>query len=133
MMSQIESAVVLPEGASPIDHYSRNYTLRPDGEVVAVYLIPPDPTEDYSEDYGCEIALAGLESRPCAHEGLNEVKRSDANWAAAYGVAGESRWFDGDFIVPTVSDSGCAVIDIVFDPHAQQVENVECGLLFDGR
>jgi hypothetical protein len=42
--------VVLPEGASPIDHYARHYASRPDGKVVARYIIPDQPVGERGED-----------------------------------------------------------------------------------
>jgi hypothetical protein len=129
-MSFIESRVVLPEGASPIDHYARHYASRPDGKVVARYIIPDQPVGERGEDYGCEIATLNSGSRPCSSEELADSKRRAAQWIDLFGMADVSRWHEGNLMVPYVSDAGCAQIDIVFDPGTQRFESVKCTNLF---
>jgi hypothetical protein len=126
IMRQIESSVQLPEGAKPIDQYSRNYALRPDGKVVAIFVIPPEPMWDDSEGFGCEVALEDFATRPCTEEEIAEIKQQDAATAASFGAADESRWFSDDGELPTILDGGCTQVEIVFDPHSKQIESAEC-------
>ena len=39
LMGVIDSQVILPAGALPLDLYSRNYALRSDGKVIGVYIL----------------------------------------------------------------------------------------------
>ncbi|WP_336979468.1 hypothetical protein [Altererythrobacter fulvus] len=125
LMSTIEEIVRLPEGARPIDDYSRNYAMGSDGKVIAVYVIPREPRESLWAD-GCEVALGDFKSRPCTKEEVAEMVREDAQGVAAFGKADESRWFDDPDALPYFTDGGCALIEIVFDPRSRKVESARC-------
>ncbi|MBH0115214.1 hypothetical protein I5E68_19970 [Novosphingobium sp. YJ-S2-02] len=126
LMVQIESSVKLPVGASSIDQYSRNYALRPDGKVVAVFVIPPEPTWNDSEGIGCDVMLEDFTSRPCTEEEIAESKQQDAATAARFGAADEARWFDDYRELPGFLDGGCSQVEIIFDPRSKQIERAEC-------
>jgi hypothetical protein len=126
LMGQIESTVQLPEGARSIDQYSRNYALRADGKVVAIFVIPPEPIWNGSEGFGCEVMLEDFTSRPCTEEEIAETKQQDAVTAMRFGAADESRWFDDYRELPTILDGGCMQIEIIFDPRSKQIESAEC-------
>lgn len=124
-MRAIEAAVVLPEGAGALDEYSRNYALGPDGKILAVYVSPSEPPIANAE-YGCEVMLEDLESRPCTEEEVAELVRDNEASAERMGKAGQSRWFDNYGEMPRVLDGGCGFIEIVYDPQTRRIERAEC-------
>lgn len=124
-MHGIEEAVVLPEGARPLDAYSRNYALQPDGKVIAVFVIPGEKG-GVAEGAGCEIMLENGDARPCTEAELAEDKAFDEALANAQGEAGQSRWFDDRLELPAVNGGGCGVVTIIYDPRSKQIESAEC-------
>ncbi|HEX6741320.1 MAG TPA: hypothetical protein VF079_05940, partial [Sphingomicrobium sp.] len=74
LMDEIERAVVLPNGANPLDAYGRNYAFTGAGTVVAVYLLPsganrrPSATQMPAGErrwYRDASDLPGLSDRGC--------------------------------------------------------------------
>lgn len=124
-MRAIEAAVVLPEGASALDAYSRNYALQSDGKVIAVFVIPREKG-GVAEGAGCEIMLENGDARPCTEAELAEDKAFDEALANAQGEAGQSRWFDDRLELPAVNGGGCGVVTIIYDPRSKQIESAEC-------
>lgn len=124
-MLAIEAAVVLPEGASALDAYSRNYALQSDGKVIAVFVIPREKG-GVAEGAGCEIMLENGDARPCTEAELAEDKAFDEALANAQGKAGQSRWFDDRLELPAVNGGGCGVVTIIYDPRSKQIESAEC-------
>ena len=124
-MHGIEEAVVLPEGARPLDAYSRNYALQPDGKVIAVFVIPHEKG-GVAEGAGCEIMLENGDARPCTEAELAEDKAFDEALANAQDEAGQSRWFDDRLELPAVNGGGCGVVTIIYDPRSKQIESAEC-------
>jgi hypothetical protein len=125
IMRAIEAAVVLPEGAGGLDEYSRNYAVKPDGKILAVYVSTSEPSVADEED-GCEVMLEDLESRPCTDEEVAEMVRDNQLSAERMGKAGQSRWFDSYEELPVVLDGGCGFITIIYDPQAKRIERAEC-------
>lgn len=124
-MHGIEEAVTLPEGARPLDAYSRNYALQPDGKVIAVFVIPRDKG-GVDEDAGCEIMLENSDARPCTEAELAEGKAFEESLANALGKADHSRWFDDRLELPAMNGGGCGVVTIIYDPRTKRVESAEC-------
>lgn len=124
-MRGIEAAVVLPEGARPLDAYSRNYALQPDGKVIALYVMPREKG-GVAEGAGCEIMLENGDARPCTEAELAEDKAFDEALENAQGEAGQSRWFDDRLELPAVNGGGCGVVTIIYDPRSKQIESAEC-------
>lgn len=124
-MQAIEKAVILPEKASALDEYSRNYATGPDGKVIGIYVTPHD-IDPAGEDVGCEVMLEDLESRTCTEAEEAELAARDQALAAKQGNAGQSRWFDDYLELPTIMDGGCDVVTIIYDPRAKRVESAEC-------
>lgn len=124
-MHGIEEAVVLPEGARPLDAYSRNYALQPDGKVIAVFVIPHEKG-GVAEGAGCEIMLENGDARPCTEAELAEDKAFDEALANAQGEAGQSRWFDDRLELPAVNGGGCGMVTIIYDPRTKRIESAEC-------
>lgn len=125
-METIESTVQLPKGARSIDEYSRNYAFMPDGKVLAVFIIPMEPTGYDREGFGCEVMLEDFESRPCTDEEISDMKQQDRATTVSYGAANESRWFDDYLELPMILDGGCAQVTIVFEPRSETIETAEC-------
>lgn len=126
LMDLIESKVLLPEGSSPIDEYSRNYAVGPNGKVFAIYVFPPILVDGGDEDFGCSVMLENFDVRPCNAQEIAESKQRDAAAALAFGAAGESRWFDNYRKLPVIDDGGCAQVTIIFDPRSQKIESASC-------
>jgi len=125
VMQAIETAVELPAGARALGEYSRNYALRPDGKVMAVYVMPK-PVKVRDSDYGCEVMLEDFASRPCTEAEKAEIAEREDAAADLYGQANQSRWFDNYGDLPMIVDGGCDLIVIIFDPQSQQVESTQC-------
>ncbi|MDJ0978953.1 MAG: hypothetical protein QNI87_10490 [Erythrobacter sp.] len=125
VMRAIETAVELPNGARAFGEYSRNYALRPDGKVVAVYVMPW-PMKARDSDYGCEVILKDLGSRPCTDAEKAEFAVQENANADLFGRANQSRWFDNYRDLPMILDGGCDLVTIIFDPKSQQIESMQC-------
>src|SRR5690606_19155619 len=65
-MAFIESTVQLPEDARPIDEYSRNYALGPDGKIIAIYVVPFEPMGGAPGYDECVVILENSEEKPCS-------------------------------------------------------------------
>ena len=109
IMNEIERQVTLPEGALAIEKYARYYSDK-GGKVVAVYTIP------YHADLTatCEELTENLSSRSveCPPE-------------AQQLSAGERQWVSFNEL-PGISDGGCTVVNVLFNPATHKVENVQC-------
>lgn len=125
VMRSIETGVELPAGARALREYSRNYALRPDGKVMAVYVIPK-PVKARESDYGCEVMLEDFESRPCTNAEDAEIAGQEDATADLFGQVNQSRWFDNYDDLPMILDGGCDLIEIIFDPQSQQIESTQC-------
>lgn len=125
-MTLIERAVDLPEGSKPIEQYSRYYASRPDGKIIAIYVLPIEPPTDEVEDYGCEVMLEDFESRPCNEDEIAEMAQQDEAAASIFDVADKSRWFDNYLELPAIMDGGCSQVTIIFDPSSKDIESADC-------
>lgn len=128
LIQTIEEEVVLPVGALPMADYSRNYAYGPDGEVRASYIVPFE--SDYTDQDGCEVDLESsgdsFASRPCTEDEVDKLAEIDRLMAQRDGRAGQSRWLEDYSYLPFMSDGGCLLIEIVFDPKTQEFERVAC-------
>ncbi len=113
LVKQIEDAVVLPADAADMDSYSRYYTMRTDGSVLATYLI-------HMPGYREAVAEACRESEgdwfPCPNEG-GEVRLAEA---------GESTWVGDPLDIPAISDGGCRQVTIEYLPEEARFLRVAC-------
>jgi hypothetical protein len=100
-MRAIDTAVELPAGAKALGEYSRNYEMRPDGKVMAVYVMPK-PVKARDSDYGCEVMLKDFESRPCTDAEEAEIAGQEDVTADLFGQANQSRWFDNYSDLPMI-------------------------------
>ncbi len=124
-MRAVETAVELPAGARALGEYSRNYALPPDGWVMAVNVIP-QPAKARESDYGCEVMLEDFESRPCTDAEKAKIEDQEGATRELFGQADQSRWFDNYRDLPMISDGGCDLIEIIFNPQSQQNESTQC-------
>lgn len=121
----IEAAVKLPAGAKASEDYARNYALRPDGNVIGVYVVP-QPAEPLEGDYGCELMLEDFGSRPCTEAEEAEIANHKKAATDLFGRANRSHWFEDFRDLPVIFDGGCDVIEIIFDPGPQRIESARC-------
>jgi len=126
IMARIEQLVALPDGASPLDAYSRNYARQSDGTIVAHYVLPHPVLDDDSIDAGCSAMTEDSELRPCTEDEIKDMREMDERIAATFGEANQSRWFASPGELPSMYDGGCAQIEIVFDPVAGHFDRVQC-------
>lgn len=132
IMETIESRIQLPEGARPIEAYSRNYARLPDNKILAVYIEPRERSSiDATEDYGCEVMGSidengELESRPCTEDELEETKEMENAISESQGNANSSRWFKNSHDLPVMSDGGCLLIEVIFDLRSDSFDHVLC-------
>lgn len=115
LMDEIEARIELPDGALPLSKYARFYAYDDTGRVVGLYLIPHAPMPP---DEGCSelqenlspksVDCSSLPSDPLGGVGENE-----------------RRWLNRD-VMPGVSDGGCGVIEVVYQPVTKIVEKASC-------
>lgn len=125
IMRAIESAVKLPVNAKAFKEYSRNYAFRPDGKVVAIYVIPRSAQERESE-FGCEVMLKNFGSRSCTHTEKVEVANQEKRRAKRFGHANQSRWFGDYRELPLLMDGGCDLIEIIYNPRLHRIQSAQC-------
>ena len=124
-MRAIESAVKLPATAKTLEEYSRNYAFRPYGKVIAVYVIPR-PAEQRGSEVGCEVMLENFGSRSCTHAEKVKIADQEKRTAERFGQANQSRWF-GDYLeLPMITDGGCSLIEIIYDPRSHRLQSTQC-------
>lgn len=113
VVREIDTAIVLPEKALPLDKYARYFSLRPDGKVAAFYTAYVRDDSPKPADYGCSEMTENdtLVDVPC---GPDDRPR-----------AGDKRWVPYNEM-PDASDGGCSIINVVYDPSAHRVEKVSC-------
>lgn len=102
LMDAIESQIVLPPPARPIDAYARYYARGPDGSVIATYVLP----DVYKEELGA-------------------CRGTDCQQAPLIG-AGERRWLADRYILPVVAARSCALIVMVYNPAKHRIEELRC-------
>ncbi|WP_337847338.1 hypothetical protein [Sphingomonas sp.] len=125
VMRTIEAVVKLPADAKPLDKYSRNYALRPDGKIVGIYVIPR-LTEGQGGKDDCEVILKDLGSRPCTEAEKKKIADEEKAIAELFGQANQSRWFEDYRDLPMLLDGGCDQIEIVFDPNSRAIQSAQC-------
>ncbi len=132
IMRTIESRIQLPEGARPIESYSRNYARLPDNKILAVYIEPLEPSSiDETEDYGCEVMGSidengEMESRPCTEDELEEMKEMENAISESHGNANGSRWFKNSHDLPFMDGGGCSQIEVIFDLRSDSFDRIRC-------
>jgi hypothetical protein len=102
LMDTIESQIVLPVQAQPLDAYARYYARGVDGSVIATYVLP--------DVYRVE---------------LDACRGIDCQQAPVIG-AGERRWLADWSILPTVGARSCSLVVVVYDPAKRQIEELRC-------
>lgn len=98
--------------------------MRPDGRVIGVYVIP-QPDENQGPDYGCEVMLENFTSRPCTKAEEAENAKINSAMADMFRRA-EPRWVNDYRNLPVISDGGCDVIEVIFDPRLNRIESMLC-------
>lgn len=113
VLTRIEEEIELPEGAAPLDIYSRYYAHGDQGAILAVYVIHP---EGYSERVieACSAIEDG--PFPCPVNG-GPLRLADA---------GKRVWVDNVIDLPGMSGGGCAQINVEFHPGTNTFATVEC-------
>ncbi|HEX8448416.1 MAG TPA: hypothetical protein VF652_02390 [Allosphingosinicella sp.] len=120
LMDEIERQIRLPPAAEPLAAYGRYYALGGKGRVVAVYLLPLEPTP-LPADWGCEEMLEignKIASRP-----IPCPPGPDTPYDL---VAGQRRWVAGRNALPMVSDGGCMIVNVTFNLRTREVEHAFC-------
>ena len=125
IMRAIESSVQLPAGAKPLEEYSRNYALLPDGKVIGVYVLPM-PTETQVGEVGCDVMLENSDLRPCTDAENAETAAQEKATADLFGQANQTRWFADYRELPIIDDGGCSLIEIIFDPQSNRIQRAQC-------
>jgi len=122
--SALEREVVLPEGASSIGSYSRNYAMASDRVVIAVFIeVPPIP-----EKMGCHVVLSvrPFQERPCTEQEVATGAEKQKAYQLRIAPVGQARWFESVDELPSQVDGGCSYITIVYDLKLERFESVEC-------
>jgi major membrane immunogen (membrane-anchored lipoprotein) len=119
LMEEIERAVSLPPGASPLSAYGRNYAYFGRDFVRGEYLIPDPPM---TESTSCSH-WGGV---PCTKEEVQEMIKSDKAFRATMASAGERRWFKSVDDLPGVNDGGCIQITVEYHIPTRSVLFAAC-------
>lgn len=122
-MNEIESALVLPKGAKPLNAYGRNYAFSGRDKVIATYLLPSAPL-DISQ--GCDVMLEDGNSRPCTREEIAKTAKLDVRNMAAQTPAGKRRWYESFHSLPAISDGGCVQVSVEYDIVTRHVLTATC-------
>lgn len=112
LVREIDAAIVMPKFALPSYMYARYYALRSDGRIAVLLnarVALPKPLGPlyrtaFSED---DYLLKG----DCPTDGEP--------------IAGERYWVD-EQKMPPISDGGCQVIRLVYDPRLHRVGTIDC-------
>ena len=126
LSKQIESQIVLPKGARPMNQYSRNYAFRPDGKVVAVYVHPYLWDLPVAIHNDCFVEAKNSNGQACTEHETMKTNHQLATATSWFGAAGQSRWFSDYRALPSISDGGCDQINIVYDPLTETFESANC-------
>lgn len=103
VMDTIESQIVLPVQAKPLNAYARYYARGIEGSVIATYVLP--------DVYRAELDACGA--------------TDDCQQAPVIG-AGERLWLTNWSILPTVGARSCSLVVVVYDPAKRQIEELRC-------
>jgi hypothetical protein len=122
LMDRIESSVVLPEGAYPLEDYGRYYTYSGEGRVTAVYLRPFNPPD--SSD-GCWKS-SGEDLIPCTEEEREAANSAMSGMTSRRLGAGERRWVDDSNDLPFILDGGCTQVTIDYLIASNRFASVRC-------
>ena len=113
VMDAVEARLKLPHGAGKLSEYARHYALDERGLVVGVYspgYRAPSPNET------CEELLEDMTTRtvPCEEPPGDRLP------------AGQRQWVGDTSKLPGISDGGCSVITVIYDPNAGIVKSANC-------
>ncbi len=110
-MDTVERQISLPRGSLPLRAYARAYAPLSKDRVSALYFRP------MTEFTSCREAKDG---GPTNGQIVLLCPPPD-------GIrAGERRWLNDSLLLPSVSDGGCAFIDVEFDTRAKRVVLARC-------
>jgi hypothetical protein len=110
----IEARVKLPQGARKLADYARYYAFDEHGMVVGVYAPgyawpnPDDVCGELLEDFSIREA-------PCPSEPKGDQV-----------LAGQRSWLGSKDKMPMISDGGCLVVSLLYEPRSGEVKSVEC-------
>jgi hypothetical protein len=110
MMDAIEAGLQLPPGASALSAYGRSYAYdRESREIVGVYVIPASQEPP------------GVTCEPLSSGGAVECPDMPADLPA-----GQRRWVKDMMALPDVSDGGCSILTLRYDPQRERVKEIGC-------
>ena len=115
LMDRIERQVKLPEGARPLKDYARYYANGERGEIEAIYVIPF--SEKVLPGEICEELLENFATKqvPCTDlENPFDLP------------AGQRRWVKDRQHLPAISDGGCDIVNVRFDPSIGKIMESAC-------
>jgi hypothetical protein len=126
----IESIIVLPDGATPLSEYSRNYVNLSDGAVMAVYWRPHPPIK---EGWKCGRLLPlergdplVIEWETCSDAHIEAENRRIAEIMSQFAPVGSSRWLARLEDLPMQFGGHCNYITIIYKPALGEFESIEC-------
>lgn len=111
IMDMIERQISLPKGARPLKTYARAYAPSSNERVSALYFRPDASLSS------CAGAKAG---GPTNGQIALLCPPPDGF------KAGERRWLTNSRLLPSVSDGGCAFIDVEFDIPSTKIISAQC-------
>ena len=121
LAAEIERAVVMPQGARPIEEYGGNYALNGVGTVIARYLLPV-PRQQAG---GCSKVYAD-QLRACTKDEVTELQKKYDEDFAQQTPAGQARWFENPVDLPLIFDGGCMQVNVEYDLSSHRVVSASC-------
>lgn len=109
-MDEIESSIILPVGALPMQRYARYYTEY-SGSIHGAYTTKIE--EQRPVDYGCEEAKLDGNSKPVACPSVADLQPGNRRWVK----------FE-DY--PAVAGRDCTAVQIEFDPKTKTFVYLQC-------
>ena len=109
MMDAIEAGLQLPPGASALSAYGRSYAYDQESrEIVGVYVIPASPNPPGTTCTSLSGAAVACPDMPLDLP------------------AGQRRWVKDVTALPDVSDGGCSILTLRYDPQRKRVKDIGC-------
>ena len=125
LANEIERAIILPTGASPLNAYGRNYAFSGRDKVVGIYLLPLPPS-GLDKPGSCEILLPDLRSRPCTKSEIKDQLGAEARAISAQTRAGKRRWYGRVEDLPFINDGGCMEVSFEYEIATRHFLRIAC-------
>ncbi len=112
-------AVIARAGALALSQYGQNYAMAENGQVVAVFLVPP-------KEFTAKTYCMDGSGKACGKSVRSKVAEDIKIARSKIATEGRKRWFASPTDLPNVADGGCSRISIVYDIRLGRVLSTAC-------